>query len=143
MKLKIKKTNESAVLPAYATAGSSGLDLVAISEKIDIDNGFIAYGTGIAIEVPEGFEGQVRPRSSIRNKDLMLINSPGTVDSDYTGEIFVTFKSTRPLKARKYNVGDRIAQLVICPIERVELVEVKELTTTERGAGGFGSTDGR
>lgn len=140
MKVKIQKLSEKAVIPKYESKGASGLDLVAVSERIDVEHGYISYGTGLAVQIPAGFEGQVRPRSSIRTKDLMLINSPGTIDTDYRGEIFVTFKSTRPLRARKYEIGERIAQLVIAPVEQAELVEVKELDKTERGTGSHGST---
>lgn len=139
MEVKVKKLDPNATIPQYKTTGSSGLDLVASAEVIEVDKGYLEYKTGIAIEIPAGFEGQIRPRSSIRDKDLTLVNSPGTIDSDYRGEITVTFKPTRP-KARKYAVGERIAQLVIVPIVQVNLIEVTALDNTQRGAGGWGST---
>lgn len=140
MNVKIKRLNEKATIPTYQTKGAVAVDLVATSEDIDLEHGYICYGTGIALEIPEGYEGQIRPRSSVRDKDLMLINSPGTIDFDYRGEIKVTFKPTRPVKARKYEVGERIAQLIIAPITRVTFVEVNDLTNTGRGTGSFGST---
>jgi dUTP pyrophosphatase len=139
--VKIKLLNENAVVPEYQTDGAVAVDLVATSETINVEKGYISYGTGIAIEIPEGHEAQIRPRSSIRDKDLFLCNSPGTIDFDFRGEVFVTFKPTRPMKARKYQVGERIAQLVICPIVKVKFTVVDELTETKRGSGGFGSTN--
>ncbi len=140
MELKLKKLNDNAQTPEYKTKGAVAMDLIATSEDIDIKNGFITYGTGLAIEVPEGYEAQIRPRSSIREKDLILINSPGTIDQDYRGEIMVTFKPLRPMGSRKYAVGERMAQLVIVPVQKVDIVVVEELSETSRGAGGFGST---
>jgi dUTP pyrophosphatase len=139
MQLKLKKLLKDATLPEYKTTGAVAMDLVATSEQIDVKNGNFIYGTGIAIEVPAGYEAQVRPRSSIREKDIILINSPGTIDQDYRGEVMVTFKPLRP-GARKYDVGERIAQLVIVPIVRVDIEVVEELSKTDRGTGGFGST---
>lgn len=140
MRLKLKKLNENATVPEYKTSGSVAMDLVATTEEIDIKNGYITYGTGLALEVPEGYEAQVRPRSSIREKDLILINSPGTIDQDYRGEIMVTFKPLRPMGSRKYAVGERVAQLVIVPVEKVDVIVVDELSQTDRGTGGHGST---
>lgn len=139
MKLKLKKLNKDVVIPEYKTGGAVAMDLVATSEQIDVKNGNFIYGTGIAIEVPEGFEAQVRPRSSIREKDIILTNSPGTIDQDYRGEIMVTFKPLRP-GARKYAIGERIAQLVISPVTKVDIQVVEELSETARGDGGHGST---
>lgn len=139
MEVKIKKLSPDATIPQYKTVGSSGLDLVATAEVIEIDKGYLEYKTGLAIEIPPGFEGQIRPRSSIRDKDLTLVNSPGTIDSDYRGEITITFKPTRP-KARKYAIGERIAQLVIVPVSQVQLIEVANLNDTTRGDNGWGST---
>lgn len=141
MNLKVKKLNDKAVIMAYETEGSVGMDLTAVTEKIlDIKTGAICYGTGLAVEIPEGYEAQIRPRSSIYKKDLFLVNPPGTIDSDYRGEIKVIFKPTKFAGASKYNVGDRIAQLVVSPISRVTVVEVDELSETVRDEGGFGST---
>lgn len=122
-----------------ATFGSVGVDLVATDHYYDKDHHFHEYGTGIAIQLPPGYEAQVRPRSSISKKSLVLINSPGTIDSDYTGEIIVRFKEVDN-RNDIYSVGERIAQIVIVPVPAVSFVEVDELESTKRGSGGFGST---
>ena len=122
-----------------ATKGSAGIDLIATDHYFDKDNHFHEYGTGLAIQLPEGYEAQIRPRSSISKKSLLLINSPGTIDSDYTGEIIVRFKEVDH-RQEIYEVGDRIAQLIVMPVPKVSFVEVQELTDTKRGSGGFGST---
>ncbi len=122
-----------------ATDGSVGIDLVAADHCYEEEYNFHEYGTGLAIQIPKGYEAQIRPRSSISKKSLVLINSPGTIDSDYTGELIVRFKVV-DARNEIYNVGDRIAQLVIVPVPKVEFVEVQELDSTERGSGGFGST---
>ncbi len=135
MKVKIKKLNPNAVVPTYAKGGDAGLDLVATS--MNFDGTQITYGTGLAIEIPEGFVGLVFPRSSIRKTDLILSNSVGVIDSGYRGEIQATFKRTG---LNKYEIGDRGAQIIIMPHPTIEFLEVDELTNTERGEGGFGST---
>lgn len=129
-------------LPRPASPGSVGLDLrAAIERDLEIaPGGRVLVPTGFAVELPPGFEGQVRPRSGLAlEHGVTLPNSPGTVDSDYRGEIRVILAN---LGARPYVVrrGDRIAQLVVAPVARVELEEVDELTSTGRGGGGFGST---
>lgn len=121
------------------TDGSIGIDLVAIDHYYDKDHKYHEYGTGIAIQIPEGYEAQLRPRSSIRKSSLVLVNSPATIDRDYTGELIVTFKEIDD-REDIYSVGDRVAQLVIAPVPKVTFVEVSELDSTERGSGGFGST---
>ena len=136
MKVRIKKLNENAVIPTYAKVGDAGMDVVAtriINETLDS----ITYGTDIALEIPEGFVGLVFPRSSIRKTDLILSNSVGVIDSGYRGEIQATFKRSG---VYAYAVGDRICQIMIIPHPHVDFIEVNELTNTERGDGGFGST---
>ena len=136
MKVRIKKLNENAVIPSYAKDGDAGMDLVAtriINERLDS----ITYGTDIALEIPEGFVGLVFPRSSIRKTDLILSNSVGVIDSGYRGEIQATFKRSG---VYAYAVGDRIAQIMIIPHPDIEFEEADELSDTERGDGGFGST---
>ena len=136
MKVRIKKLNENAVIPSYAKSGDAGMDLVAtriINERLDS----ITYGTDIALEIPEGFVGLVFPRSSIRKTDLILSNSVGVIDSGYRGEIQATFKRSG---VYAYAVGDRIAQIMIIPHPDIEFEEADELSDTERGDGGFGST---
>jgi dUTP pyrophosphatase len=141
MKVNIKKISENAVIPTYAKDGDAGIDLVATSMKFDGTQ--ITYGTGLAMEIPNGFVGLVFPRSSIRKTDLSLSNSVGVIDSGYRGEIQATFNQ-RSLSSQSgsfvYGVGDRIAQIIIIPYPPIEFNEVNELSDTERGEGGFGST---
>ena len=140
MKVRIKKLSENAVIPTYAKEGDAGMDLVATSIKFDGTQ--ITYGTGLAIEIPEGFVGLVFPRSSIRKTDLSLSNSVGVIDSGYRGEIQATFNQKSLSKDGQilYGVGDRIMQIMIIPHPPVQFIEVNELSDTLRGEGGFGST---
>lgn len=142
MKVKIKKLSSDAIIPTYAKEGDAGMDVVAtkiINETLDS----ITYGTDIALEIPEGFVGLAFPRSSIRKTHLHLSNSVGVIDSGYRGEIQATFKKIQGISNNaldNYKVGDRIFQLMIIPHPTIQFQEVDELTTTERGEGGFGST---
>ena len=142
MQVRIKKLSTEAVIPTYAKVGDAGMDMVAtkiINETLDS----ITYGTDIAMEIPEGFVGLVFPRSSIRKTHLHLSNSVGVIDSGYRGEIQATFKKIQGISNNaldNYKVGDRIFQLMIIPHPTIQFQEVDELTTTERGEGGFGST---
>ena len=141
IQVKVKKLSDKAVISSYAKAGDAGLDLVAtsiIGEQLTN----ITYGTDLAIEIPEGYVGLIFPRSSIRKYDLVLSNSVGVIDSGYRGEIMVTFvKTENPRSIEKvYKVGDRIAQLIILPYPQIQLIESNELSDSERGKGGFGST---
>jgi len=138
MKVKIKRLHKDAVIPSYAKPGDAGLDLVATS-IISFDKEQVTYGTGIAVEIPEGFVGLVFPRSSIRKYEQYLSNSVGVIDSGYRGEIQATFNS-RYYADVKYQVGDKIAQLLILPYPSIEFEEATELSSTDRGEGGFGST---
>jgi dUTP pyrophosphatase len=139
MKVRIKKLNQNAVIPSYAKGGDAGMDLVAtrIISNTTFD---VSYGTDLAIEIPNGFVGLVFPRSSIRKYELVLSNSVGVIDSGYRGELQATFKKTNGLDSFAYKVGDRIAQIMIIPYPPIEFDEVAELSDTERGDGGFGST---
>ena len=139
MKVRIKKLNENAVIPSYAKDGDAGMDLVAtrIISNTTFD---VSYGTDLAMEIPNGFVGLVFPRSSIRKYELALSNSVGVIDSGYRGELQATFKKTNGLDSLAYKVGDRIAQIMIIPYPPIEFDEVAELSDTERGDGGFGST---
>jgi dUTP pyrophosphatase len=142
MIVKIKKLNPNAVIPSYAKAGDAGMDLIATS-IISETPSQITYGLGIALEIPEGFVGLVFPRSSIRKTRLQLSNSVGVIDSGYRGELQATFnKITTTIENQKndYKIGDRIAQIMIIPHPPIEFKEVDELSETERGDGGFGST---
>lgn len=129
-------------LPAYATAGAAGMDVVA-AEDVDLAPGARhAVATGLAMAIPPGFEVQVRPRSGLALKHgLSVANAPGTIDSDYRGELKVILinHGAEPFAVRR---GDRIAQLVLAPVIRASWLPVDELDDTERGEGGFGSTGG-
>ncbi len=142
MKVRIKKLNPNAVIPTYAKAGDAGMDLT-ITNIISETTTDVTYGFGIALEIPFGFVGLVFPRSSVRKYDLALTNSVGVIDSGYRGELQATFKKTSWLKqdsSTKYNIGDKGAQIMIIPHPTIEFEEADELSNTERGDGGFGST---
>lgn len=140
--VKIKRLNKHFELPQYATIGSSCMDLQA-SIHVPIlmeQNVPVLIKTGIAIELPDGYEGQVRPRSGLALKHgVTVVNTPGTIDTDYRGEISVILVNHR-LVPYWINPGDRIAQLIICPVIKTHWHEVDELSLTERGVGGYGST---
>jgi dUTP pyrophosphatase len=139
MQVKIKKLHNNAVIPKYAKDGDAGLDLVA-TEIINKDPFQITYGTGLAMEIPAGFVGLVYPRSSIRKYDLSLTNCVGVIDSGYRGEIQATFRRHKGVASTDYEVGDKIVQIIIVPYPPIEFIEVDELSETERGTGGFGSS---
>lgn len=149
MEVKIKKLNQNAVIPSYAKSGDAGMDVVATSIISDTPEQ-ITYGMGISLEIPEGFVGLIFPRSSIRKTGLQLSNSVGVIDSGYRGELQATFNKifggeamydeTKVPTTEFYKVGDRIAQIMIIPHPPIEFVESEELSNTERGEGGFGST---
>ncbi len=138
MKIQFKKLSKEAQKPKFGKPGDAGADLVATSIDLSRD-GQIVYGTGLAVEIPEGMVGLVFPRSSVRNYDLVMSNSVGVIDRGYRGEIMVTFNLKNPW-ADIYKVGDRIAQLVIMPVPLAQYVEVEELSETSRGTEGHGST---
>ena len=153
MKVNVKKIDSNAVIPTYAKHGDAGMDLTAISKEYD-EHGNVCYGTGLAFEIPNGFVGLLFPRSSNTKKDLILGNSVGVIDSGYRGEVVFKFKAldtkyledgrltyTKKDFMTSYNVGDRIGQIVIMPVPQIEFNVVDELSTTDRGVGGFGSTD--
>ena len=137
--VKVKKLHENAVIPSYSKVGDAGMDLT-ITREIENTSFQVSYGFGIAMEIPKGFVGLVFPRSSIRNQDLILSNCVGVIDSGYRGEIQATFKKTNGLDSVKYKVGERGAQIMILPYPQISMVESNELSDTERGSGGFGST---
>ena len=141
-KILIKRLSKEVSLPKYETIGSSGMDLAAnIDSNINIKPGKIAIiPTGLALSIPKGFEVQLRPRSGLAAKHkVSVLNTPGTIDSDYRGEIKVILINLNdvPFKVEK---GLRIAQMVVCPIVQAKLREVDDLSKTERDKGGFGST---
>lgn len=141
-RVSIHRLRANAVVPRYMTDHAAGMDLhAAIAEPIVIAaRARVAIGTGLAFAIEHGFEGQVRPRSGLaREHGVTLANAPGTVDSDFRGEVVVMLVNHGDA-AVTIEPGHRIAQLVIAPVVRAELVEVDELPPTSRGAGGFGST---
>ena len=138
MKIKIKKLHPNAVKPKYAKESDAGMDLVA-TEIISETPSQITYGTGLAIEIPDGMVGLVFPRSSIRNTGLTLSNCVGVIDAGYRGEIQATFNKNG-VKDDFYKVGDRVVQIIIVPHPIIQIVEVDELSESSRGIGGFGST---
>ena len=142
VKILVKKFNKDVKLPAYKTAGSSGMDLVANNKKkLTIKSGETAViPTGIAVAVPKNYEAQIRPRSGLAaNKCISVLNTPGTIDSDYRGEIKIILINLGK-KSFVVSLGDRIAQMILCPVAKGNLREVKNLPKTTRGKRGFGST---
>jgi dUTP pyrophosphatase len=139
----VRKTDE--ILPAYETAQSAGMDLRAdLQEPVALAPGQRALiPTGLYLEIPEGYEGQVRPRSGLALKrGLTVLNAPGTIDADYRGEVGVILVNLSQ-EEQLVEKGERVAQLLFAPVIRGELVEVEVLRDTERGSGGFGSTGRR
>ena len=142
VKILVKKFDKNIKLPAYKTSGSSGMDLAAyIKNKIIINPGKSAMiPTGIAVAIPNNYEIQIRPRSGLAaKKGISVLNTPGTVDADYRGEIkIILINLSKKLFVVKS--GDRIAQMILCPVVKGKFKEVKKLPRTIRGKGGFGST---
>jgi dUTP pyrophosphatase len=142
VKILVKKFDKNIKLPTYKTSGSSGMDLVAyINNKITIDPGkTVMIPTGIAVAIPKNYEIQIRPRSGLAaKKGISVLNTPGTVDSDYRGEIIIILINLSK-KSFVVKSGDRVAQMILCPVAKGKLQEVKNLPKTVRGKGGFGST---
>ncbi|WP_226667097.1 dUTP diphosphatase [Metabacillus litoralis] len=139
-KLKVKLLNKDALLPLQANEGDAGLDLYSNEEKVIMPGEAELISTGISIELPEGTEAQVRPRSGLALKhSVTVLNSPGTIDEGYRGEMKVILinHGKNEFKVEKHA---RIAQMVIAPVPKVELVQVEELSSSVRGEGGFGSS---
>ena len=138
----IKRLSDNVSLPKYETEGSSGMDLAAnINEKIEIKPCTSSIiRTGISVSIPKNFEIQIRPRSGLAAKNqISVLNTPGTIDADYRGEIKVILINLGT-KSFMIENGARIAQMVLCPVAKAKLKEVKILESTKRGSGGFGST---
>ncbi len=140
--IKRCRDNHDIPLPEYQTDGSSGMDLRAdIKEDVILNPGEIMHiPTGIILSIPSGYEGQIRPRSGLAlSHGIGMVNSPGTIDSDYRGEIGVILINwgRRPFKIKR---GDRIAQLIITRVCKANIIETETIDTTERGTGGFGHT---
>ena len=137
MKVKIKKIHPEATIPSYAKPGDAGMDLTAVD--VSTPGGkHITYHTGLAIEIPEGYVGLLFPRSSVYKTGQTLSNCVGVIDSGYRGEIMLKY-ALSPY-GLDYQIGERVGQLIIMPYPHVEFVEENELTQTERGEGGYGST---
>lgn len=146
MEVKIKRLVEDAVIPSYANNSDAGLDLTAISydykENIDCH----VYGTGLAVEIPEGYVGLLFLRSSNRKTDAYMCNHVGVIDSGYRGEIMISFKNRDydkeaiPQLFKPYEIGQRVAQLIIIPYPKINFIEVDELSDSDRGENGHGST---
>ena len=143
MEIKIKKLHPDAVIPTYAHIGDAGMDVTAVS--VNVTDDYIEYDTGLAFEVPEGYVMLIFPRSSNSKKDLLLCNSVGVVDSIFRGSVKLRFKETTPKYSSQdhkiYGVGERVGQIMILPYPTIQFKEVDELSETERGEGGFGSTN--
>ena len=149
MKVKFKKLNPDAVIPRRVHDTDAGLDLTATSRTFNND-GTVTYGTGLAVEIPIGYVGYLFPRSSICRREIALTNSVGIIDAGYRGEIKAKFRPTQAFDdggychnkvvPSVYNVGDRIAQLIIMPYPDILPVESAQLSPSERGTDGYGST---
>ena len=142
VKILVKKFDKNIKLPTYKTSGSSGMDLVAyIKNKIIVNPGkTVIIPTGIAVAIPKNYEIQIRPRSGLAaKKGISVLNTPGTIDSDYRGEIKIILINLGK-KSFVIKSGDRVAQMILCPVMKAELKEVNILPKTVRGKEGFGST---
>ena len=138
MIIKVKKLHPNAIVPTYAKEGDAAMDLHA-AEIIKDKYGNYVYLTGVALEIPKGFVGLLFPRSSVSRTSMSLANSVGVVDSGYRGEIMLKYRCIGG-ENEIYRIGDRVGQLMIMPYPKIELVESEELSNTNRGSGGFGST---
>jgi len=140
IRIKVVKMDPHAGIPRYATDGSSGMDLIALRDCALEPFERRLFGTGLAFQIPVGVEGQIRSRSGqALKKGLIVLNSPGTIDSDFIGEVgVILFNASN--ECAHVAAGERIAQIVFAPYFKAGLVEVAELQPTERGEGGFGST---
>jgi len=153
--VRVKKLHPNSVTPFYSTKGDAGLDLTAVSKSVD-EFGNTVFDTGLAFEIPEGFVGLLFPRSSNAKTDLRLTNSVGVLDSGFRGSVLFKYRNDNYVNVKgedvqlfsegvlgfggDYEVGDRVGQLIIMPYPKVKLIEVDELSETERGEGGYGSS---
>ena len=138
LQVKVRKMHPRAVLPTYAKEGDAAMDMYAAEVMKDTYGNYV-YLTGVALEIPPGFVGLLFPRSSVSKTSMSLANSVGVVDSGYRGEIMFKYRHINNLNPF-YKTGERVGQLMIIPYPKIELIEVEELSTTDRGDGGFGST---
>lgn len=134
IKVKIKKLNENAVIPRYAKPGDAGMDLTAVEAYEE--GMWITYRTGLAMEIPQCYVGLLFPRSSVYKTGQQLSNCVGVIDSGYRGEIMMKFSRS----SRQYSVGDRVGQIILMPYPQVQFEQVDDLSDSERGTGGYGST---
>ena len=144
MEIKFKKLDTRAVAPVRAHSTDAGFDLVATDITTEINECgqlILVYHTGIAVEIPDGYFGMLVPRSSVSKKSLMLTNHAGVIDSGYRGEVMAKFRSTTDVVPSVYKPGEKFAQLLILPVPDVTFTEALELSDSERGKGGYGSTD--
>ena len=141
LEVKIKQLSPESVIPTYAKDGDAGMDLTATSKAYD-EHGNVCYGTSLAFELPKGYVGLLFPRSSNTKKDLILGNSVGVLDSSFRGEVVFKFKTIDSVNDVYdiYQVGDRIGQIIIMPYPQVTFKVVDELSSSDRGVGGFGSS---
>jgi dUTP pyrophosphatase len=141
IELPIKRLRPDAAIPSHAYAGDAGLDLVSCERVVLAPGDRATVSTGIALAVPDGYAGFVQPRSGLASKQgIAIVNSPGLIDSGYRGEVRVVLLNTDRERTFVAEAGDRIAQLVVLPLPRIEAVEVDELPESERGVRGFGSS---
>lgn len=140
MKIKIKKLNSDAILPSYAHKGDAGMDVYSCEDCMIYPRDRKAVSTGLSFEIPQGSEIQVRPKSGlVLNHGLTLLNAPGTLDSGYRGELKIILFNTSK-EVYEVKKGQKIAQIILARYEEAEIEEAEELSITERGEGGFGST---
>ena len=143
LKVKFKRTSDHPFVPTYAHTTDAAMDLVAVDIEKNLDHEYVEYSTGVAVQVPEGYVGLVFPRSSISKTSHSLANAVGVIDPGYTGEIKLRMRYKDDQEDREYTYGDKIGQLMLVEIPKVELEEVTDLGKTQRGDGGFGSTDSK
>lgn len=145
MELKVKKLTPDSTLPKYATPGSNAVDLTCTT--VVLHNDYAEVRTGIAVEIPKGYVGLLFARSSVSNKNLVLANGVGVIDSDYRGELSFRFKVLETAShgafkySKLYNQGEKCGQLLLVECPKLEIKEVESLDETVRGSGGFGSSD--
>lgn len=140
MNIKFKKLDPKATIPSRAHPSDAGMDLVAVSKSAGNKYSFIEYGTGLAMEIPAHCVGLIFPRSSVSKTSLSLRNCVGVIDSSYRGEIKLRFSIDNGAN-KEYYIQDKIGQLIVFELPNMEVLEVGELSNTDRGSGGFGSTD--
>lgn len=140
VQVRFKKIHMDAKLPFKASKGAACFDIYAIHDCIILPNSFAMIGTGFAVEIPEGYEIKIYSRSGHASKEVNLANCVGIVDSDYRGEVCVLLRNNSHVNYFTISAGERIAQIQLCEVIPTEFIEVNELTQTDRGEGGFGST---